>query len=210
MPGYWRQPELSAASFDDEGFYRLGDAVRLAGVCEPVEGLIFDGRMAEDFKLSSGTWVSVGPLRARLLEALAPLVQDVVIAGLNREHVCALLFLDAAGCSMSIAGVAGSANPRELARNELLRSEIARRLAAFARAHPASSMRVQRALLMELAPSPAQGEITDKGSLNQRMVLRNREAAVDALYSETPAPEIIVVTQEVGVTMHCHLPGSRS
>ncbi|MFL9828847.1 feruloyl-CoA synthase, partial [Rhodoplanes sp. SY1] len=116
-PGYWRRPDLTAAAFDEEGFYRLGDAVRFADPDDPEKGFLFDGRIAEDFKLATGTWVSVGPLRARAIEKLAPLIRDLVIAGHDRDDVTALLIPDLAACrsafradaSVSDAAILGSA-----------------------------------------------------------------------------------------------------
>ena len=167
----------------------MGDAVRFLDVHDPSRGLIFDGRIAEDFKLSSGTWVSVGPLRAALLAALAPLAQDVVIAGLNRDDIGVLVFLDPVGCLP--AGQAGT-QPRpvgELAVDPAVRAMIASRLEAFAAANPASSKHPARARLMPTPPSLERGEITDKGSFNQRAVLRSRPEEVEALYDpSTPGP----------------------
>ena len=99
-PGYWRQPELTAAAFDAEGFYKFGDALKPVDPDDLDAGFDFDGRIAEDFKLASGTWVSVGPLRARFVAACAPLVRDVVIAGINRDEVSALVILDLDGCRL--------------------------------------------------------------------------------------------------------------
>ena len=98
-PGYWREPQLTQAAFDTEGFYRMGDAVRLLDDEDATRGLMFDGRIAEDFKLASGTWVSVGPLRADLIAALSPIAQDVVIAGLDRDYLAALIFPDLKACA---------------------------------------------------------------------------------------------------------------
>ena len=97
-PGYWRQPELTAKAFDEEGFYRLGDALKFDDPADPQQGLLFDGRTAEDFKLATGTWVSVGPLRARLVEHFAPYAKDVVIAGADRDEIGILIFPDIAAC----------------------------------------------------------------------------------------------------------------
>jgi feruloyl-CoA synthase len=156
-PGYWRQPELTARAFDEEGYYRLGDAFAFEDN-DPRNGLLFAGRIAEDFKLTTGTWVQVGALRARLIEHFAPLVRDVVIAGEGRNEVGALLFL------------AGNASPQELA--------------ARLRTLPStgSSNRIARMLVLEEPPSLDAGEMTDKGSINQRAVLRRRAALVEELY----------------------------
>ncbi len=177
-PGYWREPRMSAAAFDEEGYYRLGDAARFVDEADPGRGLRFDGRIAEDFKLSSGTWVSVGPLRTALLAALAPLVQDLVIAGLNRDQLGALLFVDPAACRASL---------------DELAAEIKRRLEAFAHSNPRSSARIGRARLLSTPPSIEAGEMTDKGGLNQRAVLNARSADVDALYAAPPPADVLVI-----------------
>jgi len=163
-PGYWRQPDLTRAAFDEEGFYRLGDAFTLANEADPASGLLFRGRISEDFKLSTGTWVHVGPLRAKFIEHFAPLARDVVIAGDGRAELGALVFL------------AGPAS----------RDELARRLASFAAAATGSSNRIARLLILEEPPSLDAGEMTDKGSLNQRAVLARRAALVTELYAGSP------------------------
>jgi len=155
-PGYWRQPELTAQAFDEEGFYRLGDAFTL---CEPEQGLVFAGRIAEDFKLATGTWVHVGQLRACLIEHCAPLVRDVVITGHGRDELGVLIFLAASA-------------PREEFQKLLFTLEST-----------GSSNRIARAMLLEEPPSLDAGEITDKGSINQRAVLTRRAALVEELYS---------------------------
>ena len=157
-PGYWRQPELTAKAFDEEGYYRLGDAFVPENPRDFSMGLLFAGRIAEDFKLTTGTWVRVGELRARLIEHLAPLVRDAVITGEGRDEVGALLFL------------AGKASHEEL-RDRL------KTLASTG-----SSNRIARALVLEEPPSLDAGEMTDKGSINQRAVLKRRAALVDELY----------------------------
>jgi feruloyl-CoA synthase len=161
-PGYWRQPELTAQVFDEEGYYRLGDSFVLANEQKPVEGLLFRGRIAEDFKLSSGTWVNVGPLRALFIAHFAPLVRDVVIAGEGKSEVGVLIF------------PAGNAPADELLK----------RLKTLA--STGSSNRIARALVLEEPPSLDAGEMTDKGSINQRAVLRRRAALVEELYTDSP------------------------
>jgi feruloyl-CoA synthase len=192
-PGYWRDPQHSAAAFDTEGFYCMGDAVRLLDPQDPRRGLVFDGRIAEDFKLSSGSWVSVGPLRLALLRALAPLALDVVIAGLNRDYVAVLIVLDeqAAGALLDLAPRART--HAGLAREPRLLQALAERLERHARAQLGSSARVCRAAVLAEPPSLDRGEITDKGSLNQRLLLERRAAAVEELYCETPPPHVICV-----------------
>ncbi|MDP1635045.1 MAG: feruloyl-CoA synthase, partial [Gallionellaceae bacterium] len=189
-PGYWRQPETTAAAFDEEGYYRLGDAARWIDAQDIEKGLMFDGRIAEDFKLSSGTWVSVGPLRARLLSALNPFAQDVVIAGLNRDELGILIFPDWRACADYLGVDAGS--PREQWPLARLQSEIGKRLLQHNREHPGGSTTVKRAMLMQDPPSLDRGEITDKGSINQRAVLGCRAEQVARLFDAEPDNAVIV------------------
>jgi len=168
-PGYWRQPELTAKAFDEEGFYRLGDSFVFADERKPELGLLFRGRLAEDFKLTSGTFVHVGPLRARFLEHFAPLVRDVVITGEGRADVGALIF--PAGATTLAA--------------------LHERLMSFAAQSTGSSNRIARAMVLEDPPSLDAGEMTDKGSLNQRAVLGRRAALVEELYRDPPSPRTI-------------------
>jgi len=191
-PGYWRQPELTAAAFDEEGFYRLGDAVRLLDPSDPTRGLAFDGRIGEDFKLANGTWVSVGPLRAELIATLAPIAQDVVIAGLNADYVSALIIPDAAACSRLLEAAAPLTFDA-LAQHPVLMALIKERLEAFAKKYPASTRCIRRAAVLPSPPSLDHGEITDKGSINQRAVLRHRSALVADLYAEAVPPHVIDV-----------------
>jgi feruloyl-CoA synthase len=196
MPGYWRRPELNAQAFDEEGYYRLGDAVRLIDAADPRRGLLFDGRIAEDFKLSTGTWVSVGPLRAALLAALAPLAFDVVIAGLNRDYIGVLIFPAMSACAAFLGGPpAGDAHG--VVNDPRLMREIAQRLDAHGRENPASSTRIERALLLAVPPALDRGEITDKGSINQRAVLQHREHLVTQLYLE-PVASHVIITRPAG------------
>ncbi|HTQ77820.1 MAG TPA: feruloyl-CoA synthase [Burkholderiales bacterium] len=177
-PGYWRQPELSRAAFDEEGYYRTGDAMRFLDPADPSLGLEFDGRIAEDFKLSSGTWARVGPLRARINAAGAPWIQDSVITGHDRDELGALVFPSAAA--------------RELG-DGALRAKLERVFAELARESSGSSNRVARAMVLEVPPSIDAGEVTDKGSINQRAVLRVRSALVEQLYADPPASNVIQV-----------------
>jgi len=189
-PGYWRQPETTAAAFDDEGYYRLGDAARWLDEQDIDLGLMFDGRIAEDFKLSSGTWVSVGPLRAKLLSALNPFAQDVVIAGLNRDELGILIVPDWRACAGYLGVDVGS--PREQWPLARLQDEIGQQLMRHNREHPGGSTTVRRALLMHEPPSLDRGEITDKGSINQRAVLGCRAELVVRLYAASPDDAVIV------------------
>ena len=177
-PGYWCQPELTAQAFDEEGWYRLGDAFVFADTSDASKGLLFRGRVAEDFKLATGTWVHVGPLRAALIAAFAPLARDVVIAGAGRDDIAALVFPDLEAC-------------KALGDAARVREAFAARLAAYDRGVTGSSNRVERILLLDELPSLDAGEMTDKGSINQRAVLARRAALVEALYADPPGPEVI-------------------
>ncbi len=180
-PGYWRQDELTRKAFDEEGFYCLGDALRFADEKKPHLGFFFDGRITEDFKLATGTWVSVGPLRARFIQAFAPLVKDVVITGHNEEAVGVLIFPDLDACR-ALTRLGAGATAAEILAHPVLREEFRRRLTRFAAEATGSSSRVTRARLLEEPPSIDAGEITDKGSINQRAVLGRRAALVQELY----------------------------
>jgi len=180
FPGYWREPELTRAAFDEEGFYRIGDALRFVDPADVSKGFAFDGRLAEDFKLSTGTWVSAGPLRARFLHHCSPWAQDVVIAGHDRDEVTALIFPNAQACA-------------ELTP-EQLQSKFQSLLRELAQASTGSSNRIARAMIMTEPPSIDKYEATDKGSLNQGAILRNRAALVEELYSAEPSPRVIIVS----------------
>jgi len=185
-PGYWRQEELTRAAFDEEGFYKLGDALRFVDEREPRKGFVFDGRIAEDFKLSTGTWVSVGPLRARFLRHFAPYVQDVAIAGHDRDHIAALVFPDIDACRRIAPEIIAGAPAAELLASPAVRTVFEELLRGFARTSTGSSNRIAAAILLEVPPSIDAHEITDKGSLNQGAVLRHRAALVEELYRGSP------------------------
>src|SRR6202043_1969280 len=165
-PGYWRRPDLTAAAFDADGFYQPGDAVRFVDANDPGQGLAFDGRLAEDFKLTSGTWVHVGALRVALLAAASPALQDAVIAGADRAEIALLAWLNVAGCQKLI-GAGAPARLPELACHPVVRAHVAKTLAQWNTAHGGSSERVARVLLLADPPSIDGGEITDKGYINQ-------------------------------------------
>ena len=183
-PGYWRRDDLNAVAFDEEGFYKIGDAVKLAEPGDWQGGFEFDGRVSEDFKLATGTWVSVGPLRLTLLNHLEPLAQDIVIAGHDRDDVGALVFPNFA----ALAALAPGLTPQEAVRDARVHAAFAEKLAALAKSATGSSMRVARLALLVEPPSIDKGEVTDKGSLNQRLLIANRAAEVEQLYAATPGP----------------------
>ena len=174
-PGYYRREDLTREAFDEEGFYRIGDAMKFADPALPEKGLLFDGRVAEDFKLTTGTWVHVGAVRVKLIAAGNPVIQDAVITGHDRDEVGALVFLSPAA--------------KDLAP-QALRAKIAAALKALA-AEGGGSMHPTRALLLEEPPSIDAGEITDKGYINQRAVLERRAVLVETLHAQPAGPEVI-------------------
>ncbi|GGX07774.1 feruloyl-CoA synthase [Pigmentiphaga litoralis] len=186
-PGYWRQPDLTADAFDSEGFFCSGDAARFENPANPEQGLVFDGRIAEDFKLSSGTWVNVGDVRASLVAAGAPHLMDAVITGQDRHELGALLFLH----GPSHAQLTAAGNEAGLAA--WVQGVLD---ACAARAH-GSSFRVCRAMVMMQPPSLASGEMTDKGSINQRMVLARRADLVERLYQDPSDAGVVRPTARV-------------
>jgi feruloyl-CoA synthase len=191
-PGYWRQPELTAKAFDEEGFYKFGDALKPADPNDFDAGFDFDGRIAEDFKLASGTWVSVGPLRARFVATCAPLVRDVVISGINRDEISALVVLDLDGCrlinpTLPLDDLAAAAS------DPLIRAAFRERFQKLLAGATGSSTRITRAVLLDTPLSIDRGEVTDKGSINQRAVIDHRSGLIDLLYSPTPPAHVITL-----------------
>jgi len=165
MPGYYKRPDLTQSAFDEERFCKIGDAVKFADADDPAKGIVFDGRVAEDFKLSTGTWVHVGALRVKLIAAADPLIQDAVITGHDRAEVGALVFPSPAAKGMTD-----------------LRERLQAALKKLAH-EGGSSTHPRRLLVMSEPPSIDANEITDKGYMNQRAVLERRAAAVEALYA---------------------------
>jgi len=193
-PGYFRDDALTTAAFDEEGFYRLGDAMRFVDPEDPAKGLVFDGRLAEDFKLSSGTWVSVGPLRSRVLARGAGFVQDVVIAAPDRDVVGALIVPNLLACATLCPELPKETPARTLVEDVRVRGRFQTLLDDLARESTGSTTFVARAILLEEPPSIDTREITDKGSLNQKMMLQNRSALVDSLYASPLAPAVLVAS----------------
>ncbi|HET7252271.1 MAG TPA: feruloyl-CoA synthase [Xanthobacteraceae bacterium] len=189
-PGYWKRPDLTRAAFDAEGFYQPGDAVCFADPAEPANGIVFDGRLAEDFKLTTGTWVAVGVLRVGVLAAASPALQDAVIAGENRAAIGMLAWLNAAGCG-KLAGC--DAPLAELARHPAVREHVAGAIRQWNAGHPGSSERIARVLLLPDMPSIDANEITDKGYINQRLALARRKADVERLFATVPDADVIVL-----------------
>jgi feruloyl-CoA synthase len=190
-PGYWRAPELTAKAFDTEGFFCTGDAVRLVDADDPDKGLLFDGRITEDFKLTTGTWVSAGPLRTQVILHCAPLVRDVVLAGRDRNDIAALIFPDVPSCR-ALAGLPAAAPVAAVLAHPAVHARFQELLDELAAGATGSATRVARALLMEEAPTVDTGEATDKGSLNCAAVLDRRAALVEQLYAATPSPAVLI------------------
>ncbi|MEA2928910.1 MAG: feruloyl-CoA synthase [Hyphomicrobiales bacterium] len=191
-PGYWKRDDLTKDAFDAEGFYKPGDAVRFADAADPAKGVVFDGRLAEDFKLTTGTWVHVGGLRVGVLAACSPVLQDAAVAGADRSYIALLCWLNAAGCQTLVGDGAPTALP-ELARHPAVRDHVRRSIAQWNAGHPGSSECVARVLLLFDAPSIDANEITDKGYINQRLALERRAGDVGRLYAAQPDADVIVV-----------------
>jgi feruloyl-CoA synthase len=189
-PGYWKKPDLTAQAFDTEGFYSMGDAVKFLDAAHPEKGLLFDGRVAEDFKLMSGTWVSVGALRIHALECLAPIAQDIVVTGHDREEIGFLIFPNVAACRQ-IAGLADAAPVADVLGHGAVREATRQGLLKLKQQGRGSSTFATRAILMAEPPSIDAGEITDKGYTNQQAVRTRRNSLVEAIYADAIGPEII-------------------
>ena len=194
-PGYWRAPEANAESFDEEGFLKSGDAVVWRDPAQPNLGLRFNGRIAEDFKLATGTFVSVGPLRGRIIAAGAPYVQDAVITGLNMHEVGAMLFTTSR--VRELCDSPASTPLVEVLQHPKVLAYFQQILNALAAQATGSANRVARMVLLSDPPSIDKGEVTDKGSINQRAVLKHRDALVQALHDGS-APGVLLPQTSVG------------
>jgi feruloyl-CoA synthase len=199
-PGYWRSPALTAEAFDEEGYYKIGDALKFADAGDPAKGLLFDGRLAEDFKLATGTWVNVGLLRGAVIGTCAPYARDVVLAGADRDMVAALIFPDLDACRRLAPDLAPDVAAAVLLADPAVRGEIAGRLADLAQLTRGTSNRIDRAILLAEPASLDIGEMTDKGSINQRAVLVHRAALVEELYADPPPPNVIVARAPFSTT----------
>jgi feruloyl-CoA synthase len=197
-PGYWKRADLTRAAFDEEGYLRTGDAMRFVDPSQPELGLYFDGRVSEDFKLATGTWVSVGALRLKALAALEPVARDVVVTGHDRNEIGLLIFPDHEACQrLCEADPARPLALPELLQHEAVRARVREGLQGLAAAGGGTSTYATRALLLVEPPSVDAGEITDKGYINQRAVLTRRAHWVDELYERPPSLEVITLTDEL-------------
>jgi feruloyl-CoA synthase len=189
-PGYWRAPHLTAEAFDGDGYYCTGDALRFVDDAHPELGFMFDGRIAEDFKLSTGTFVSVGPLRARVISQGAPYVQDAVVTGLNRHAIGLMVFPRLDNC-LALSGLPAGTPAADILASEPVRAFFKRLLQTLNVNASGSSTRVERLLLLAEPPSIDAREQTDKGSINQAAVLNRRADLVDAMYDGTESQTIV-------------------
>jgi feruloyl-CoA synthase len=180
--GYWRNPQATAAAFDEDGYYKTGDAVKFLDENHPDKGLVFDGRIAEDFKLSTGTWVNVGVLKAKVISTGSPVIQDVVLTGLDKDFIGAILFLNAEACR-NLTKISAEIPNKEVFMQPDVEIYLNNWLAKFNKTATGSSTHIKKYVIALAQPSIDLGEITDKGSLNQRAVLKHRAALVEKIYS---------------------------
>ena len=199
-PGYYRQPELTAAAFDEEGFYKIGDAATVVDPDDVLQGLVFAGRVVEDFKLSTGTFVHVGPLRVAAIAAASPVIQDALVAGQDKPFVALLAWPNLEACRQ-LSG-RKDATPSELLRDPAVLQRVCEGLSAHNKANPGSSLRIQRVMLMSEPPSIDGNELTDKGYINQRAALQRRAALVARLYAEVSDDEVIVIQADAATPTH--------
>ncbi len=195
-PGYWRRPDLDDLAFDEERYYRMGDAVNPVDAANLQKGFLFDGRLNEDFKLSSGTWVRTGMLRMRLVAHFNGLLQDAVLAAPDRDYVAALLFPALDSCRKLCGDLPERAPASAILSRPEVRFAFQERLNSFAAQSTGISTQVQRALILESAPSMESREITDKGTLNSAAVWKNRAAELEALYEELCGDQVLSIDQD--------------
>jgi feruloyl-CoA synthase len=195
-PGYWKRPDLTQKAFDEDGFFKTGDAGRFAEPDKPEMGLEFDGRLSEDFKLTSGTWVNVGSVRVRAISAGGPVIQDAVVTGHNQDEIGLFVFPNPDGCRSLCTGISADAPLATLIRDPRVRARIEDALRKLAEDSSGGSTLPKRVLILEEPPSIDANEITDKGYINQRAVLTRRAALVERLHAPVPDPEVIVSPEQ--------------
>ena len=193
-PGYWGSPELTRKAFDEDGFFRIGDAVKFLDEDDPARGLLFDGRVTENFKLLSGTWVAVGTLRLAVISAAAPVLQDAAITGHDRDEIGIVGFPSLPGCRTLCPDIGDDETLEDVVARPEIRERLRAGLAAHNEENRGSSTRIARAVLSPEPPVIDAGEITDKGYINQRAVLARRAAEVERLHAEAPDADVIDLT----------------
>lgn len=201
-PGYYKQDELTREAFDEDGFYKIGDAGKLADPADPAKGIVFDGRIAEDFKLTTGTWVHVTNIRLGALASAAPFIQDAVVSGHDRDYIGLLAWPNLGECAKLAPEL--KADPEQLIRHPAVIQRISDSLAEMNRSQTGSSMRVGRVMLMADPPRIDADEITDKGYINQRATLARRADLVEQLYAEIPGPDVIILNPECRESMQAN------
>jgi feruloyl-CoA synthase len=191
MPGYLGDPEATGRAFDEEGFYRTGDAARFHDENDIAQGLYFAGRLAEEFKLGTGSWVYAGQVRGRLIEALSPAITDLLLCGIGRDYIAALGVPSMAG----LQGIAGTSTSdvSELTQHPAVRAFLHQALEKYNEKNPASSTRIRRFAFIRDLPQAARHELSDKGTINQQITTENRPDEIDALYADSPDQNILVV-----------------
>jgi feruloyl-CoA synthase len=193
-PGYYKRPDLTGQAFDEEGFYKIGDAATFIDPDDPIQGLLFAGRVVEDFKLSSGTFVQVGMLRVAAIAAASPVIQDALVAGQDRDYVGLLAWPNLLACRQ-FTGLSEAA-AEDVIRNPAIIDCIKQGIARHNAEYLGSSFQIQRVLLMAEPASIDANELTDKGYINQRAALERRAALVEGLYTEPPPSEVIVIVNK--------------
>ena len=195
-PGYWNMPEKTREAFDEEGYYKSGDAGELVDPDRPELGLEFKGRIAENFKLATGAWVVVGELRPAVIAAAGQVVKDVVVAGHDQGEICLLVIPDLDRCRSLLGASAMNLAPAQLVRKPEIITALREDLQGYNRQYPHSSRRIARAIILDLPPHPESNEITDKGYVNQRAMLDNRAEQVAKLYTDPPGEDVIVINMD--------------
>jgi len=194
-PGYWKQPDKTSESFDDEGYYLIGDALKFVDPDNIERGFLFDGRVCEDFKLSTGTWVHVAAIRTAIAQTFAPYVRDAVLTGLNEGYVGALIFADFTACKKLCPDLPANASELDIATHPAVQAHFQKCLNELATKSTGSSNFVARAILLESSPELDAHEVTDKGSINQRAVLTKRADKVAELYTD-PSPARVMIAKK--------------
>ena len=190
MPGYLDNPESTQKAFDEEGYFRSGDAARFHDEDDVTQGLYFAGRLAEEFKLGTGTWVYGGQVRATLINALAPAVTDLLLCGAGRDYLAVLGVANPNG----LREIAGEPNASldELKQDPAIRTFVLNALRVHNESNPASSKRIERFAFMQDPPNASLHEVSDKGTLNQLIATENRTSEIDDLYSSSPGPRVLI------------------